>query len=941
MQKQLLTKCLLFCVFLIQTLYAQNLMFTEIMYNDPRPGTDKLEFLEIYNHDVVPVNLLGYSLGGVTFTFPDTVIQPNQYYVVAVDKDTFSTMFGFQPFQWTSGSLLNTGETVKLFNASGGLVDSVKYSSANGWNTRANGFGPSLILCDVNVDNNLATSWDTSTTFVTIYYGKGLKASPGVGESCITDTLSPTATYAKATSYTQIKVGFSEAVSNATATALANYNIALGVSSISQPNPDTVLLNLTNPLVLGQSMFLTINNVADLSGNAMVAPQVFQVGLGGIGGNLIITEIMYNDAGAGTDYLEFIELYNADAVPHNLMGYSLVGVNYVFPNTILQPNQFITVAVNADSFMTVFGFSPLQWTSGSLANAGETVKLLDALNHTVDSVTYSPSTPWTPLANGLGHSLMLCNVATDNAQASAWNPSSNYVGVYKGIDLYASPNNIEACPVGDTTPPHFTEAIFVNPTKLILLYNELVDASATNPSNYNILPALNITNMVAGVSSDSVICTLGSPASLCVDYNITAANIADISGNIMPTPETQLVSFCPDAGKVVITEIMYNNPGTDNLEFIEIYNADVKAINMKDFAFNAGVTYTFPDTTMYPGEYWLLAGKPDSIQQYLGVSALQFTGSLLNTGELIQLVNSQGIVIDSVRYKATAPWSNQANGQGPSLAFCNATLDNGTATNWSVSNVFAGVYTDTIYATPAAPCNNNTLSYIPLNDTIICGTSGVLNAGNAGSNYLWSTGETTQTINITNAGSYWVAVNNGIHYFTDTATVTFAPTFALDVSVPDTACLNQPEAFEDASAGTTAWFWSFGDNTNANTQVATHTYSAVGTYTVTLLVSNGTCNQLFTKDVYVKNCNIGIDNQWDATNEVNVSPNPFNETLAISLHNSTPETFAVEVMDITGKLLYQGKLQKELIIDTQSFAKGMYFVKLQKDNQMKVLKVMK
>ncbi|MFN0201487.1 MAG: lamin tail domain-containing protein, partial [Bacteroidia bacterium] len=323
---------------------AQNLVFTEIMYNDPRPNTDKLEFLEIYNHDNVPVNLLGYSLNGVNFTFPDTLINPGQYFVVAVDKDTFNTVFGFQPFEWTSGSLLNTGETVKLLNASGGLVDSVKYSNTGAWNTQANGFGPSLILCDVNADNNLAASWDTSTTFVTIYYGKGLKGSPGVGESCITDLQAPMATYAKATSYTEIKVAFDEAVSNATATNINNYTLSLGITNISQPSPDTVLLTLTNPLVLGQSMYLTINNVADLAGNVMAAVQTFQVGLGGIGGNLVITEIMYNDAGAGNDQLEFIEIYNNENVPRNLMGYSFVGVNYVFPDTILTAYGVIIVA---------------------------------------------------------------------------------------------------------------------------------------------------------------------------------------------------------------------------------------------------------------------------------------------------------------------------------------------------------------------------------------------------------------------------------------------------------------------------------------------------------------------------------------------------------------------------------------------------------------------
>ena len=47
------------------------------------------------------------------------------------------------------------------------------------------------------------------------------------------------------------------------------------------------------------------------------------------------------------------------------------------------------------------------------------------------------------------------------------------------------------------------------------------------------------------------------------------------------------------------------------------------------------------------------------------------------------------------------------------------------------------------------------------NDTTVCNGSSVLfNAGNNGASFIWSTGETTQTISVNNSGTYWVDVTN-------------------------------------------------------------------------------------------------------------------------------------------------------------------------------------
>lgn len=59
-------------------------------------------------------------------------------------------------------------------------------------------------------------------------------------------------------------------------------------------------------------------------------------------------------------------------------------------------------------------------------------------------------------------------------------------------------------------------------------------------------------------------------------------------------------------------------------------------------------------------------------------------------------------------------------------------------------------------------------------DTLsICGTSTTLNAGNAGSSFLWNNGATSQTISLNNAGWYRVTVSNNLCSVTDSVYVDF------------------------------------------------------------------------------------------------------------------------------------------------------------------------
>ncbi len=182
-------------------------------------------------------------------------------------------------------------------------------------------------------------------------------------------------------------------------------------------------------------------------------------------------------------------------------------------------------------------------------------------------------------------------------------------------------------------------------------------------------------------------------------------------------------SYCKNAyitvlgatnAQIVMTEIMYNPPeyGTDTLEFIELYNNDTISWNLKDFYFDQGVTFVFPDISFAPGEYLLVAKSASAMQSAFGKTAQQWTdGALNNNGEPIVIRDYLGYLVDSVYYSATLPWDTLADGYGPSLELCDPESDNTDPANWRHAIEFQLVNTtgDSIWASPLAGC-----AYLPV-----------------------------------------------------------------------------------------------------------------------------------------------------------------------------------------------------------------------------------
>lgn len=145
------------------------LVITKINYNPnitaPFPSSNDQEYIEISNSSGNVVSLSGiyFKELGVSYQFPyNSTLAGNSSLYLAANAVTFLSRNGFQPFGQFSRNLSNKSQKLVLADAFGNLIDTVEYFDSAPWPTAADGSGSYLQLSNINLDNNLGTSWIAS-----------------------------------------------------------------------------------------------------------------------------------------------------------------------------------------------------------------------------------------------------------------------------------------------------------------------------------------------------------------------------------------------------------------------------------------------------------------------------------------------------------------------------------------------------------------------------------------------------------------------------------------------------------------------------------------------------------------------------------------------------------------------------------------------------------
>ena len=134
----------------------------EIHYH-PTAG-ENLEWVELHNQMAVRVDLSGWRFSaGIDFSFPEgSVIEPGAYWVIASDPNIpelseVANVLG--PFL---GMLDNGGESLRLRNRHGRIMDELSYRDAGKWPTAPDGGGVTLAKADPESASGSGRSWTWS-----------------------------------------------------------------------------------------------------------------------------------------------------------------------------------------------------------------------------------------------------------------------------------------------------------------------------------------------------------------------------------------------------------------------------------------------------------------------------------------------------------------------------------------------------------------------------------------------------------------------------------------------------------------------------------------------------------------------------------------------------------------------------------------------------------
>ncbi len=151
------------------------LRITEVMYHPPISSAaeatagftdaEEFEFIEVANFGPAAVSLIGVRFdAGVTYNFSSsfvTNLPPSQRALIVKNKNAFIARYGTNlPVAGEyAGSLSNSGELIRMIDASGATIQEFSYSDAGSWPTVADGGGSSLEIVDPNGNPNEPSNW--------------------------------------------------------------------------------------------------------------------------------------------------------------------------------------------------------------------------------------------------------------------------------------------------------------------------------------------------------------------------------------------------------------------------------------------------------------------------------------------------------------------------------------------------------------------------------------------------------------------------------------------------------------------------------------------------------------------------------------------------------------------------------------------------------------
>jgi len=695
----------------------QALTISEVMYHSSTAAASGDEFIEIYNENVDPVDLSGYSIcNGINFVFPrGTYLDGHSYLVVCADEAVIRDRYGITNTigNW-AGSLDNSGERIEICNTGGKVVVELRYNDRGKWPVGADGTGHTLALKAPFLDVDDADNWRLS---------RELWGTPGTPNG------------------PSFEAG------------------AVFAPPANGMNGNGFILTW---LVLGPFTGAT----CDLGDSALRADWLRESGAGRRQtdmewgeGDVVNTSFavarstgLHQNSPTNTptveEYISFDDTIDFDGAvwppnPDNVMGYA-----FTYVDNVTGSNLNASIGCASDDAIAVM----INGTHVHVNDACRGVGGAGSIQDTA-SVTLRPGKNLVAVKvfeNGGGWSFRL-RFQTRNGGTAITDSSVIQVttDIDAGLDFNGGGDPIKDPDGGDpgdpgpdplqeagSTPVLINEGLmFTAGDRWIELYNR--SGSSVNLAGYYLTDDpgnLTKSRLAAGtrISSGGYLTLtdteLGLDFSISEEDNRVFVALVDDSGekvldayNFEPEYLDMSEARVPDGDDefegasdatrgtanrmtvnddIVINEIMYHPLGdNEDKSYLELYNRGNGTVDLTGWELNRGLNFSFPDgTRMASDSYLVIARNPRFVEDVHDLPANSVLGpeqtpealddfqTLRDSGERQTLKDELGRTVDTVRYYDGGDWPRWADGLGSSMELIDPYQDNRFGVAWDASD---------------------------------------------------------------------------------------------------------------------------------------------------------------------------------------------------------------------------------------------------------------
>lgn len=704
-------------------------VINEIMYHSEEPDDKPVEWIELFNEHLDPLDLGGWSFcNGVDFVFPEsTWLEGYSYVVVCRDvsalRAKYGDLDGIVVVGGWDGQLSNSGERLELCNPGGVPVIAVRYNDRGKWPVAADGAGHSLALVDPYGEMEDADNWQQSLTpggtpgrwngfrprpegGVVAFNGMDgsgfildwLLLGPYEGAGCGIGTTAIRADWLTegdgSPNQTDLEWRDGQVVRTSYSTARStglhpNAPAALPTVTRYEAVSDTINLNdavySPDPDDVMAYAFTYVDNVTG-------APLAVTLGCGSDDSIAILLNGTYmhvNDVCRGAGGAGEVQ-DRVDAVLQpgkNLIAVKIFerGGGWAFRLRIEErsTNQAIVSP------------SRIQITSDVDAGLG-----FDGSGEPILPVDDPGGGPGDEPSDGLAP--VVINEALLRTSGDRW------------IELYNRSSETV-----DLSGHWFTD----DPSTLEMV--EIADGVTIAPGAFLLLTETDLgLDLAITDVRDRVFVALVEPDGSVMDaYNFepafdehSEARIPDgdreFDDAAEPTPGEPNEILVND--QVVINEVMYHSIDDDpDKEYIELFNRSDAAVDLTGWAITRGIDFAFsPGTTIPAGGYLVVARSPETIRSIHSLpesavvgppsddpEAIDDFGGLQNSGERITLKDAMDRTVDTVSFRDGGEWPRWADGHGSSMELIDPFQDNRFGQAWDASD-------------DSAKAEERTLSYV-------------------------------------------------------------------------------------------------------------------------------------------------------------------------------------------------------------------------------------